>query len=210
IIRKRPDVKFFLLTKRPHRVREHLPPDWGDGWENVMLNVSCENQRRADERIPLLLELPARHKGIMCAPLIGSVSIDRYLACGQLEQVLCDGENYGGARPCRYEWVKALSEECRQRNVTFVFCGTGRRFIKDGRLYEIEENARQSRQAFLSGLSFEGKPIEWRLTFPMGGLLDDRELYAPYFGRRCGTCGMRPACNGCSRCGRCGGEEEQL
>ncbi len=210
IIRKRPDVKFFLLTKRPHRVWEHLPPDWGAGWENVMLNVSCENQRRADERIPLLLELPARHKGIMCAPLIGSVSIDRYLACGQLEQVLCDGENYGGARPCRYEWVKALSEECRQRNVTFVFCGTGRRFIKDGRLYEIEENARQSRQAFLSGLSFEGKPIEWRLTFPMGGLLDDRELYAPYFGRRCGTCGMRPVCNGCSRCGRCGGEVEQL
>ena len=31
IIRQRPDVKFFLLTKRPQRVAEHLPRDWG-GW----------------------------------------------------------------------------------------------------------------------------------------------------------------------------------
>ena len=49
IMRQRPDVKFFLLTKRPQRVKDCLPDDWGDGWENVMLNVSCENQRRADE-----------------------------------------------------------------------------------------------------------------------------------------------------------------
>ena len=72
IIKKRPDVKFFLLTKRPERVAEHLPSDWGDGWENVMFNVTCENQRRADERIPILLKLPFKHKGIMCAPFIGS------------------------------------------------------------------------------------------------------------------------------------------
>ena len=75
IIRKRPDVKFFLLTKRPQRVKEHLPPDWGEGWENVMFNVTCENQCRADERIPILLSLPFRHKGIMCAPFVGPVTI---------------------------------------------------------------------------------------------------------------------------------------
>ena len=48
IIRARSDVIFFLLTKRPERVAECLPPDWGDGWENVFFNVSCENQKRAD------------------------------------------------------------------------------------------------------------------------------------------------------------------
>ena len=100
IIRQRPDVKFFLLTKRPERVAEHLPWNWGNGWENVMFNVTCENQKRADERIPILLDLPFKHKGIMCAPYIGSVSIKEYLPAGQIEQVLCDGENYGGARPC--------------------------------------------------------------------------------------------------------------
>ena len=58
IIRRRPDVKFYLLTKRPERVADHLPSGWRDGWENVMFNVTCENQRRADERIPILLDLP--------------------------------------------------------------------------------------------------------------------------------------------------------
>lgn len=36
IMHMRPDVKFFLLTKRPECVADHLPADWGDGWENIM------------------------------------------------------------------------------------------------------------------------------------------------------------------------------
>ena len=72
MMRQRPDVKFFLLTKRPQRVADCLPKGWGRGWENVMLNVTCENQRRADERIPILLDLPFRHKGVMCAPFFGT------------------------------------------------------------------------------------------------------------------------------------------
>ncbi len=66
ITHRRPDVKFFLLTKRPQRVEKCLPKDWGDGWDNIMFNVTCENQHRADERIPILKELPFKHKGIMC------------------------------------------------------------------------------------------------------------------------------------------------
>lgn len=73
IIHSRPDVRFFILTKRPERFAECLPADWGDGWDNVLLNVTCENQRLADERIPLLLATPAKHKDIMCAPFIGPV-----------------------------------------------------------------------------------------------------------------------------------------
>ena len=208
IIRQRPDVKFFLLTKRPERVADHLPSDWGNGWENVMLNVSCENQRRADERIPLLLSLPFRHKGIMCAPLIGPVSIRKYLSDGQLRQVLCDGENYGGARPCRYEWVRALRDECAEADVTFVFCGTGRRFIKDGKTYKLEGSL-SSQQARKSGLSYQGKPMEFRLTDEWGDPLPEESLYRPYFGPRCQTCGMQPICNGCSRCGKCKSEPEE-
>ena len=202
IIKRRPDVKFFLLTKRPERVKEHLPYNWNDGWENVMFNVTCENQCRADERIPILLELPFKHKGIMCAPFIGSVSIAKYLPSGQIEQVLCDGENYGGARPCRYEWVKSLHDECAEYNVTFVFCGTGRRFVKGGKTYKLEGSL-QSEQAYKSGLSFQGKPIEWKLTDEWGYPLTEDGLYVPYYGERCQTCGMRLTCNGCSRCGKC-------
>ncbi|MFV8273216.1 DUF5131 family protein [Faecalibacterium prausnitzii] len=42
IMRQRSDVVFFLLTKRPQRVRECLPPDWGSGWDNIFFNVTCE------------------------------------------------------------------------------------------------------------------------------------------------------------------------
>ena len=202
IIHQRTDVKFFLLTKRPERVADHLPWNWGDGWENVMFNVSCENQRRADERIPILLRLPLKHKGIMCAPFIGPVTLRQYLPTGQIEQVLCDGENYGGARPCHYEWVKNLHDECAEHNVTFVFCGTGRRFVKDGKTYQLEGSV-QSQQAHKSGLSFLGKPMDWKLTDDLGYPIPTEQLYKPYFGIRCQSCGMQLACNGCSRCGKC-------
>ena len=139
----------------------------------------------------------------MCAPFIGPVSVKEYLPYGQIEQVNCDGENYNGARPCHYEWVKTLHDECVEYNVTFVFCGTGRRFVKDGKLYKIEGNGLQSEQALKSGLSFQGKPIEFKLTDEWGWPIPEERLYKPYFGPRCQNCGMRLACNGCSRCGKC-------
>ncbi len=203
IIRQRSDVKFFLLTKRPQRVLDHLPSDWNDGYENVFFNVSAENQRRADERIPILLDLPFKHKGVMCAPFIGAVSIEKYLETGKIEQVLCDGENYNGARPCHYEWVRSLSNECRKYNVTFVFCGTGNNFIKDGRIYRIEGSVLQSQQAYKSGLSYIGKGIEFKLVDALGLPIFPDDLYKPYFQDKCSKCGMRPVCNGCSKCGNC-------
>jgi len=203
IIRQRPDVKFFLLTKRPQRVEKCLPWDWGDGWENVMFNVTCENQRRADERIPLMLSLPFKHRGVMCAPMIGPVSIAKWLDTGRIEQVLCDGESYGGARPCHYEWVKALSDECAARDVTFVFCTTGRRFVKDGKLYRIESGEQRTVQAYKSGLSHPGKPIDFKLTDPLGLPIPEEALYQPFYGKRCGACAMRLSCNGCAKCGKC-------
>ena len=104
IMRIRSDVKFFLLTKRPERILSCLPSDWKDGWENIIINVTAENQKRADERIPVLLDLPFKHKGIMCAPLLSEIHIEEYLS-DKIEQIIVGGENYNGSRPCHYEWV---------------------------------------------------------------------------------------------------------
>ena len=202
LMKIRSDVIFFLLTKRPERVAEHLPKDWGDGWDNIFFNVTAENQQLADERIPILLDLPFKHKGVMCAPFIGQVSMRKHLETGQIEQVLCDGENYDGARPCHYDWVKLLRQECVDNNVTFVFCGTGRRFVKDGRLYKLEGNI-QSQQARKSGMSFRGKPIHFDLYDSFGYLISEDDRYKPVFRERCKTCGMQMCCNGCSNCGKC-------
>lgn len=203
IMRQRRDVIFFLLTKRPQRVETCLPRDWGDGWENIFFNVSCENQRRTDERIPLLLELPFKHKGIMCAPFIGPVSIRRYLKSGQIEQVKCGGENYDGSRPCNFDWIKKLRQECLDYNVTFCFIETGTNFIKDGKLYRMPDKRLQSEMAYKSGVSFQGKPMHFKLYDDWGQPIPEESRYIPQFRQRCQTCGSKLICNGCSNCGNC-------
>ncbi|MCQ2288591.1 MAG: phage Gp37/Gp68 family protein [Muribaculaceae bacterium] len=202
IMRQRPDIVFRLLTKRANRIKECLPKDWGDGYENVLLQVTTENQQRADERLPILLDLPAKHKGFMAAPFIGEVDAEKYLATGQIEEVLCGGENYDGARPCHYEWVKKLSDQCRKHDVTFDFIETGTIFVKDGKTYRIPDKRTQSLQAFKSGLSYKGKAIDFKLTNPEPRFFE-LEAYTPFFREHCKTCGSRMTCNGCSDCGNC-------
>jgi protein gp37 len=196
MMRMRSDVKFFLLTKRPQRVRACLPEDWGSGWENVFFNVSCENQQLADERIPCLLELPFLHKGIMAAPLIGAIDLDPYLASGQIRQVIAGGENYAGSRPCDFDWIKAMRAACERYAVRFCFIETGSRFIKDGRIYHLPDKRLQSEMAWKSGISFAGRPMQFHLTDRLGFALEEGDRYQPRFGPLCARCGSRPICNG--------------
>lgn len=205
IIRKRSDVIFLLLTKRPERIRQTLPLDWGDGWENVFLNVTCENQNRADERIPMLLDLPFKHKGLHCAPLLGPIELGKYLESGQIEQVATGGENYGGNRPCHYEWVKSMRDECVSRNITFCFMETGTVFFKDGKEYRIRNKQLQNQQAVRSGLTFKGKPMHFKLKDADGIEIPKDKLYVPHYAKKCSECSFRILCNGCFNCGACEG-----
>ncbi len=47
IVRDTPHLTYQILTKRPERIADHLPPDWGEGYPNVWLGTSVENQRFA-------------------------------------------------------------------------------------------------------------------------------------------------------------------
>lgn len=202
MMRRRSDIAFRLLTKRAHRIRECLPADWGEGYENVMLSVTCENQRRADERLPILVDIPAKHRGFMAAPFIGPVDAGRFLATGKIEEVLCGGENYDGARPCHYDWVKSLSDQCATYDVTFNFIETGTVFVKDNRTFHIPSKRIQSQQAHRSRLSHHNGKPEFKLIIPNDSLFGT-ELYTPLFREHCATCGSRMTCNGCSGCGNC-------
>ena len=125
------------------------------------------------------------------------------LDSGLIEQVICGGENYDGARPCDFEWVKALREQCVAHDVTFCFIETGTVFIKDGKKYRIPGKQVQSRQAYLSGMNYEGKPIEWRLTDALGLEIPPEAMYVPHYRENCAQCASRLICNGCSDCGKC-------
>lgn len=205
MMRQRSDVIFFLLTKRPQRVEQCLPKDWGRGWENIFFNVTCENQRRTEERLPILLKLPFLHKGIMCAPLIGEIRLAKYLEDGQIEQVICGGENYDHPRPCHFDWVKQLSKDCKQANVTFCFIETGTKFIKDGKRYLFPNKRMESEMAWKAGVNHQGEPMEFLLKDAFGRKLPKENRYVPHFREQCGRCGSRPICNGCSDCKKCRG-----
>ncbi len=185
MIRLRPDVTFWLQTKRIHNVKERLPWDWGEGWKNVRFCVTAENQKRVEERIPILLELPFQYKAVMCAPILSAIDLKPYLKTGQIKHVLADGENYEGTRPCHYEWIKSLYEQCKQHEVRFQWIGTGNVFVKENKTYHICK-AYQQIQAKLSGLQY---PPE-----------DTSHLRIQ---KRCATCARRNSCNGCKNCGKC-------
>lgn len=205
IIRARPDVRFYILTKRVPRIAGCLPDDWGSGYENVELNITCENQRAFDERWPIFKDIPARHKGMNLAPLIGAIDIEPALKSGQIESVCLGGESFGGTRVCHYEWVKAISDACEKYRVNFAFNSTGTRFEKDGKTYHLEMKDIQRTQAYKSRLSHFFAPIEYKLYDPIDRhRLSDFELMKKAYNTyRCDQCTNFETCIGCVDCGIC-------
>ena len=58
MMRIRQDLRFLFITKRIDRLQQCLPPDWGDGYENVTICCTMENQDRVDYRLPIYKEIP--------------------------------------------------------------------------------------------------------------------------------------------------------
>ena len=76
----RTDVTWQILTKRSERMHKYLSWRWGEGRivpKNIHVGVSVENQKAADERIPLLLQTPAAVRFLSCEPLLGPVYLTR-------------------------------------------------------------------------------------------------------------------------------------
>ena len=154
MVRARDDLHFFIITKRIDRFAAQLPQDWGDGYPNVTISSTCENQDRADYRLPILLDLPIQHKSIICEPLLGPIHLAKYL-CPSIENVIVGGESGADARVCDYAWVLDIRRQCMEAGVAFQFRQTGARFLKDGRLYHIKRNL-QHAQAAKANIDFAG------------------------------------------------------
>ena len=207
IIKKRSDVIFWLLTKRPERIADHLPADWGDGYDNVSLNVTCENQEMFDKRYQYLIDVPAKHKGLCLAPLIGDIDISPILEKIRLDEVSTGGENYNNPRPCLYDWVKHIADTCSKYQTNFYWYETGTNFWKDNRQYIIKNKQIQSQQAYFAGLNQHYYDVYYDLYYEDGSsvILEDR-YEKVYNLNHCMFCSNQDMCNGCSRCGNCGSE----
>jgi protein gp37 len=129
VMRRRPDLTYLIATKRIERAEECFPEDWGNGWPNVWLLASVENQEAADERVPHLLRTRAAVRGLSCEPLLGPVDLNaplggKYKVASMatygampLRWVVCGGESGPNARPCERDWLYSIVLQCRTAGV---------------------------------------------------------------------------------------------
>lgn len=141
---------FQLLTKRHARMRSLLssqdfresvfrhngvaldqqPLEHFRTWPlpNVWLGVSAEDQKRADLRIPALLDTPAAVRFVSAEPLLGPIELIEHLGSAPavggtaaLDWVIVGGESGPGARPMHPAWARSLRDECVSGGVPFLF-----------------------------------------------------------------------------------------
>lgn len=122
-----PHLDWQLLTKRPQWVMQMVPESWLVRFpRNVWIGTTVEDQRRADERIPHLLMVPAAVHFLSCEPLLGPVDLlARSLRSlpragnARLRWVICGGESGKGARPMHPDWARSLRDQCAEVGVPF-------------------------------------------------------------------------------------------
>ena len=147
MIKERSDLNFIFLTKRIERFMQCIPKDWNNGYDNVTVGCTVENQDRVDYRLNIFVNLPIKHRNIICQPLIEEINIEKYL--DNVELVVVGGESDRNARPLNYNWVLSIREQCRAKGVSFEFRQCGTRFIKDGKEYvlNVRDLCSQARKA---------------------------------------------------------------
>ena len=155
IMRARRDCTFVITTKRPQRIAECLPDDWGDGYPNVMLAVSTENQRTWDERIPILASVPCRHPIVFMAPMIGPIDADELLGKYHMDCIFVGGEYGPGARVCDHDWVLKVREACVRHDVSFHWRNSGENLMMDGNLMTGLSLSQQDSICDAAGLDFK-------------------------------------------------------
>lgn len=174
LIDKTPNLDWQLLTKRPELWESRMQAvcafmrstsaEMGlerlwrlEGWlngispANVWVGTTCEDQKRANERIPALLRIPARIRFLSCEPLLEPVNLfladrppERGLticdfaaynsALGDLNWVIVGGESGTKARPFNPDWALQIVQDCKAAGVP-VFVkqmGTGNGFTGKG------------------------------------------------------------------------------
>lgn len=141
-----------LLTKRPENILRMVPPSWLTSWPaHVWVGCTVEDQKRAEQRIPHLLMVPARVRFLSCEPLIEAVNLTRVVArripgvipgevvidglrgwCGSspdedtpaargLQWVIVGAESGRRARPMDEAWVRSLRDQCERAGVAFFY-----------------------------------------------------------------------------------------
>lgn len=119
-------LDYQILTKRPENVTRMVPPFFLKFWPvNFWIGTSVEDQKRADERIPHLLNVPAHVRFLSVEPLLGPIDVglpfgdNPYMVEDGIGWVIVGGESGPGKRPMDLEWARSIRDQCREAGVPF-------------------------------------------------------------------------------------------
>ncbi len=132
VIPETPYLTWLILTKRPERAQEFFNdrPELLTG--NIWLGVSAEDQQTANERIPILLQIPAFVRFVSAEPLLGGISLAPFLYHNQglgfrrdegdsIHWVIAGGESGPNARPMHPDQAWLIRDQCQDAKTPFFF-----------------------------------------------------------------------------------------
>jgi protein gp37 len=160
LMRRRPDLKFTIVTKYPECIEE-IPP-------NVQIGVTIENQAALEERREHVLRLP-RKVYIFVEPILESFDMSEIIP--NVSCVMVCGEIGPEASVARYSDMKRLYDQCARAGVSFTLGIVGSRFEDESEIvHEL-------------GFDFEGMAMRAaRLNlFVRGEEVPDARMSFPYY-----------------------------
>lgn len=151
LIRDTPDLNWLLLTKRPQNIASMLPTFWDDVKAHIWLGTTVEDQKRADQNIPALIQHDSAVRFLSCEPMVSGINITPWLP--RLDWVIAGGESGPKARVADPAWFRSLRDQSAGANVPFLF-------KQWGNWDENMRHVRDKKQAgrVLDGVTHDGYP----------------------------------------------------
>lgn len=112
------NTELFFLAREAREELESIP--FGYYLPNVWHGVSVENQKWADIRIPLLLQVPSAVRFLSCEPLLGNIDLPVSII-NHIHWIIVGGESGLDARPMHPTWAQHLREQCTKAEIPFFF-----------------------------------------------------------------------------------------
>jgi protein gp37 len=120
LLRRTPNLRWMLLTKRIGNAAKMLPDDWP--YPNVGLMATIANQAEWERDFPKLMRVRAAWHGVSAEPLLGPIEIEDWLiGSAKPDWIITGGESGPNHRYTNPEWVRSLRDQCARNEIAFHF-----------------------------------------------------------------------------------------
>lgn len=205
------DEAACFVANRLNGVLPNAKPGWAI--QNVWLGTSVENQKTADERIPLLLQTPAAVRFLSCEPLLGMVDLklhdsllyhtsgwwpplSEYTKVGDegIDWVIVGGESGSKARPMHPDWVRSIRDQCIEFNIPFFFKQWGS-WLPGSKIkppedvtYNVYQMQNGTYGRLVTAHRWDENTVSAKVGKKKAGRLLDGQEWSRFPGQDCGEC----------------------